>query len=111
IEFGELSLLVRARESESSIKNDVADRKLMHALTPQQESKLKSEGASDSLDSSLRNPNQIVSKDEAAAFESAREQKSKQTAVIAAGDASGPQGKLFVFDAALGHPINLIQWG
>ena len=49
IEFSELSLLVRAHESENSIKNEVAERKLMHALTPQQESKLKSEGASDSL--------------------------------------------------------------
>lgn len=84
----------------------------MHALTPQQESKLKSEGASDSLVNSLRNPNQVVSKDEAAALEIAREQKSKSSA----GNAGAPngdsaQGKLYVFDVALGHPVNLSQWG
>ncbi len=113
IEFSELSLLVRARESENSIKNDVAERKLMHALTPQQESKLKAEGASDSLINSLRNPNQIVSKDEAAAFESASAQKAKAAPAGSVGSTTGraEQGKLYVFDVALGHPINLSQWG
>jgi hypothetical protein len=113
IEFSEVSLLVRAQESENSIKNEVSQRKLMYALTPQQESRLKSEGASESLLRSLRNPNLIVSKDEAAAFETAREQHAK----AAPADAGAPngsesaQGKLYVFDVALGHPVNLSQWG
>jgi hypothetical protein len=113
IEFNEVSLLVRAQESENSIKNEVSQRKLMHALTPQQETRLKSEGASESLIRSLRNPNFIVSKDEAAAFETAREQRPK-AAPAEAGAPNGSeaaQGKLYVFDVALGHPINLSQWG
>lgn len=113
IEFNEVSLLVRAQESENSIKNEVSQRKLMHALTPQQESRLKSEGASDSLLRSLRNPNLVVSKDEAAAFETAREQRPKTVPAEsgAPNRYDAAQGKLFVFDVALGHPINLSQWG
>ena len=113
IEFSEVSLLVRAQESENSIKNQVSQRKLMHALTPQQETRLKSEGASESLLRSLRNPNLVVSKDEAAAFEATREQRSKAVAAeaSAADRSEAAQGKLYVFDVALGHPINLSQWG
>jgi hypothetical protein len=109
IEFSEVSLLVRAHESETSIKSEVTERKLMHALTPQQESKLKSEGASDSLLQSLRNPNLVVSKEEAAEVETAREQRPKVAPAENIG--STAQGKLYVFDVALGHPINLSQWG
>lgn len=114
IEFSEVSLLVRAQESENSIKNEVSQRKLMHALTPQQESRLKLEGASESLLRSLRNPNLVVSKDEAAAFETAREQQRSKPAPAEAGASDrskAAQGKLYVFDVALGHPINLSQWG
>ena len=84
-------------------------RKLLHPLTPQQESKLRTEGASDSLLQSLRNSNLVVSKDEAAAYEAAAEQRAKTVPVENVG--SSPQGKLYVFDVALGHPINLSQWG
>src|ERR1700746_46533 len=69
IDFNELSLFVRARQSEASIKNDVAARKLMHPLTPQQESTLKSQGASDSLIQSLRNSSLLAPKDEVAVIE------------------------------------------
>src|SRR6266581_3009827 len=69
IDFGELSLFVRAHESESSIKDEVSRRKLLHSLTPQQETRLKSEGASNSLISSLRSTNLVVSKETAAAVE------------------------------------------
>ena len=75
VDFSELSLLVRAQESENSIRQEVAERKLMHALTPQQESKLKAQGASDSLVQALRNPNLVIPKEEAARLEAAREQK------------------------------------
>ncbi len=109
IDFKELSLLVRSHESESSIRQDVADRKLMHSLTSQQENKLKSEGASDSLVRYLRNSDLVVSKDEAASYEVTREQQSKIPALQNGG--TGAQGKLYVFDVAFGHPINLSQWG
>jgi hypothetical protein len=112
IEFNEVSLLVRAQESENSIKNEVSQRKLMHALTSQQESRLKSEGASDSLVRSLRNPNLVLSKDDAAAFDTQREQQAKAAKISkdSSNDcASCPN--IQVVDVALGHPINLSQWG
>jgi hypothetical protein len=113
IDFNEVSLLVRAGQGESSIRQEVAQRKLMHPLTPQQEIKLKAQGASDSLVQALRNPNLIISKDEAAAFEAAREQKTRMVSPINVGSAmqQTAPGKLYVFDVALGHPINLSQWG
>src|ERR1700720_4609789 len=76
IGFSELSLMVRMHESETSIKNDVAERKLLHGLTQPQEGILKSQGASDSLVQSLRNSNLVVSKEEAAAVESAAARES-----------------------------------
>src|SRR5437660_12902957 len=69
--FSELSLLVRMHEPEFSIKNEVAERKLLHPLTQPQEGILKSQGASDSLIKSLRDSNLVVSKEEAAAAEKA----------------------------------------
>src|SRR4029077_14097497 len=69
IGFSEVSLLFRAHESEASIKQEVAQRKLLHALTPPQEKIINSQGASDSLIQSLRTPNLVVSKEEAAAVE------------------------------------------
>src|SRR5215469_15639736 len=71
IGFSELSLMVRMHESEADIKSDVAERKLLHGLTQPQEGLLKSQGASDSLIQSLRNSSLVVSKEEAAAIESA----------------------------------------
>src|SRR5437016_4648439 len=72
IDFSELSLLIRAREPEASIITDAKQRKLMHALTPQQEATLKAQGASDSLVQSLRNSSLVVSQSEAAAYEASR---------------------------------------
>lgn len=110
IGFSELSLMVRMHQSEADIKNDVAERKLLHPLTQPQESLLKSQGASDSLLQSLRDGKLVASKEEAAAVESA-----------AARQVSAPENEptfhpghhhhVLVFDVALGHPINLSQWG
>jgi hypothetical protein len=110
IGFSEISLLVRAHESEASIKDEVSQRKLLHALTTPQENILKSQGASDSLIQSLRNSNLVVSKEAAAAFEAA-----------AAREANPPPTKerarenghlhVVVFDVGYGHPINFSQWG
>lgn len=109
IDFSELSLLVRAQESESSIRQEVAQRKLMHALTPQQESKLKAQGASDSLVQALRSSSLVIPKEEAAALEAVHDVKSKPVGPENFG--SSTPGKLYVFDVALGHAINLSQWG
>ena len=108
IGFSELSLMVRMHESETSIKNEVAERKLLHGLTQPQEGILKSQGASDSLIQSLRNSNVVVSKEEAAAVESAARESSMPSAEI---HPAGHHRHVFVFDVAFGHPINLSQWG
>src|ERR1700739_4646587 len=69
--FSELSLLVRMHEPESSIKNEVAERKLLHPLTQPQEGILKSQGATDSLIKSWRDANLVASNEQAAAAEAA----------------------------------------
>src|SRR5256884_792351 len=109
IGFSEISLMVRMHESETSIKNDVAERKLLHGLTQPQEGILKSQGASDSLIQSLRNSNLVASKEEAAAVESAATRDS--SASPAEIHPAGHHRHVLVFDVALGHPINLSQWG
>jgi hypothetical protein len=109
IGFSELSLMLRMHESEASIKNEVAERKLLHGLTQPQEGILKSQGASDSLIQSLRNSNLVVSKEEAAAVEAAAAHESN--AHSAEIHPAGHHRHVFVFDVAFGHPINLSQWG
>jgi len=114
IEFSEISLLVRAGESETSIREEVEQRKLMHALTAQQESRLKSQGASDSLLQALRNPSVIIPKEEAATLDAARERQVVRSVSPASAESTvsqTAQGKLYVFDVAIGHPINLSEWG
>ena len=109
IGFGELSLLVRMHEPETSIKKEVAERKLLHGLTQPQEGILKSQGASDSLIQSLRSSNLVVSKEEAAAVESAAAREASASAAEI--HPAGHHRHVLVFDVALGHPINLSQWG
>jgi hypothetical protein len=110
IGFSELSLLVRMHEPEFSIKNEVAERKLLHPLTQPQEGILKSQGASDSLVKSLRDSSLFASKEEVAAVENppARETNAPSPEVT-----SHPQHHrhVLVFDVAFGHPVNLSQWG
>jgi hypothetical protein len=108
IDFGEISLLVRAHESEASIREEVAQRKLMRPLTAEQENRLKAQGASDSLVQSLRNANNVASKDEVAALEAAHaEAKAAREQQAAA----GPAFHVTIMNVAFGHPINLSQWG
>jgi hypothetical protein len=107
VDFKELSLMVRAGEKEAAITNEVSRRKLAASLTSQQETTLKSQGASDSLIASLRRST-VASKEEAAAAERST------TAPAAAGQepfamTHGPS--VHVFNVAYGQPINLSQWG
>ena len=105
--FSELSLLVRMHEPEFSIKNEIAERKLLHPLTQPQEGILKSQGASDSLIKSLRDSSLLASKEEVAAVES-------PVAHQPTGASSEPQNhypRVEVFDVSFGHSINFSQWG
>ena len=69
VNFNEVSLWVRAKETDKSIVTEVSQRKLSKALTPAQESTLKSQGASDSLVQSLRNSALVASTTDVAAAE------------------------------------------
>src|SRR6478672_12982564 len=110
VNFNEVSLWVRAKETDKSILSEVSQRKLAKALTPQQESTLKSQGASDSLVQSLRNSALVASSTDVAATET------KAPAPKVVGAAPEPEHEsatdnLQVFDVTAGHPINLSQWG
>jgi hypothetical protein len=110
IGFSEVSLMVRMHEPESSIKNEVAERKLLHGLTQPQEDLLKKQGASDSLIQSLRDSKLVVSKEEAAAIENAPARESNAPSPEISSH-PGHHPHVLVFDVAFGHPINLSQWG
>jgi hypothetical protein len=107
LDFNEVSLLVRVRESETSIKDEVSRRKLMRPLTSQQETTLKAQGASDSLVQSLRSSSFVASKEEVAALES----RDHQAAALGHEERSSHKPHVHVFNLAFGHPINLSQWG
>jgi hypothetical protein len=112
INFNEVSLWVRAKETDKSIVREVSQRKLAKALTPQQEAVLKSQGASDSLVQSLRSSAVIASPAELAAAE-VKPQPSRNPAPQSP-DATmpdSPADNLHIFEVASGHPINLSQWG
>lgn len=111
MDFSEVSLLVRCREPESSIMNDVAQRKLLHSLTADQENTLKKQGASNSLIQSLRKSDLVVSKEDAATFEAAREQQAQARKATREANDGEASDNVQIFDVALGRPINLSQWG
>jgi hypothetical protein len=108
VNFNEVSLLVRCRESESSIRDEVAQRKLQHPLTAQQEATLKAQGASDSLVQALRNSNLLASKDEA---EAADALDRRRAAPPVEEPASRHTPHVRVFNIAYGQPINLSEYG
>jgi len=108
LDFNEVSLLVRSRESESSIRNEVNHRKLAHPLTAQQEATLKAQGASDSLVQSLRATNVLASKEELDALDAADR---RRAAAVTQPEVSGPHHNVHVFNVAFGHPINLSEYG
>jgi hypothetical protein len=107
VDYNEVSLLVRCRESESSIRSEVSRRKLMRPLTPQQESTLKAQGASDSLVQSLRDSNLVASKEEAEAVDA----RDRRLAAARLESAPTSRQQVHVFNIAFGHPLNLSEYG
>jgi len=107
LDFNEVSLLVRVRENESSIRNEVTRRKLAHPLTAQQESTLKAQGATDSLVQSLRGANLVASKEEMDALDAGDQRRA--AAAMQPEAHAGPH--VHVFNIAFGHPINLSEYG
>jgi hypothetical protein len=117
IDYNEVSLLLRAGQSESSIINDVSHRKLLRALTPQQENTLKAQGASNSLLQALHRPDVVMPAADAAAYETRIEQARKNPApsrAVAQENSSSNHefsNNVHIFNVAYGQPINLSQWG
>lgn len=111
LEFSELSLLVRAHQPEAAIIADATERKLIRALTPDQETRLKSQGASDSLIQSLRNSNLFLSASEAAAYQASRSAPPKVAANHDSRSFGSPRPKVEIVNVSCGHPINLSYWG
>src|SRR6266403_1575118 len=107
--FNEVSLWVRAKETDKSIVTEVSQRKLAKALTPQQESTLKSQGASDSLVQSLRNSALVASSAEVASSET--KAPTPKVAPAPEPDHDSAADNLQIFEVTAGHPINLSQWG
>src|SRR5438094_9652 len=105
IGFSEISLMVRMHEPEAAIKDDVAQRKLLHPLTQPQESLLKTQGATDSLIQSFRNSNLVASKEEVAAAEAASARQASAPANEADIGGHRHHSHLVVFDLAFGHSI------
>src|SRR5438045_7887971 len=103
VNFNEVSLWIRAKETDKSILSEVKERKLAKALTPQQETTLKSQGASDSLVQSLRSSALIASSADVAPSES----KAPAPKTAPAPDRDNAPENLQVFDVTAGHPINL----
>ena len=116
IDFSEVSLLVRARESEASIRKEVTQRRLVRPLTPQQENTLRAQGASDALIQALRASTVHLTQAEATAFDARRAQagdarKSTRTDREQSNERSLSGDNVHVFNVAFGQPINLSQWG
>jgi hypothetical protein len=109
INFGELSLWVRARDKDQSILREVSQRKLAKAITPQEESTLKNQGASNSLIQSLKSPALVAASADVAATE-VKSPATRPTAMQDS-DSDSPADNLHIFEVTAGHPINLSQWG
>jgi hypothetical protein len=109
VNFNEVSLWVRSRQTDKSILTEISQRKLAKALTPQQESALKSQGASDSLVQTLRTPTLIASSAEVAATET--KAPAPKLAPAPESDRDSAADNLHIFEVMAGHPINLSQWG
>ena len=106
IKFGEISLWVRARDTDQSILREVSQRKLAKALTPQEEATLKNQGASNSLIQSLKSPTLVAAPADVAASAPTTRTTSMQDA-----DSDSPADNLHVFEVSAGHPVNLSRWG
>lgn len=113
MQFSEVSLLVRAHESEASISRQISQRKIAQRLTPEQEARLKSEGASESLLQTIRNS---VTNSVAPQPVPARSVPSSDMQPEPAVHQRKPVVRLArndveIIDVGVGEPVNLSEWG
>ncbi|MFL6526791.1 MAG: hypothetical protein ACJ8IQ_01705 [Chthoniobacterales bacterium] len=105
--------MVRARESEASISQDVSQRKLAQKLTADQEARLKKEGASDSLISTLRNATIAPEQSTSVAPVGGRGRNLGPDIDATADDRGYRSGapNVQIIDVGVGEPVNLSAWG
>ena len=111
INFSELSLWVRVKETDKTIVREVTERKLAKALTPQQETALKAQGASDPLVQSLRSPALVASSSGEVVATETRAPAPKTAPISSNSESESAADNLEVFDVSAGHPVNLSEWG
>jgi hypothetical protein len=113
LHFSEISLMVRARESEASITQDVSQRKIAQKLSADQEARLKKEGASDSLISTLRNATVVPAENAPAATVHGGARSVAGADDTAADDRGYKNGgpNVQIIDVGVGEPVNLSTWG
>src|SRR5687767_295284 len=109
INFGELSLWVRARDTEQSILREVSQRKLAKALTAQEEATLKNQGASASLIQSLKSSALVAAPADVVATE-VKPPTTTRPPQMEEEEEGDVADNLHVFEIPAGHPINLSQW-
>jgi hypothetical protein len=110
INFSELSLWVRARDTDQSILREVSQRKLAKPLTAQEEATLKNQGASASLIQSLKSSALVAAPADVVASE-VKSPATRPTATEEDEHSDSLADNLHVFEIPAGHPINLSQWG
>jgi hypothetical protein len=117
MDFSEVSLLVRAREPEPSITREISQRKLAQKLSADQETKLKAQGASDSLIQSLRT-SAVAAASQTTAPTTAvadRGRPARGERESAAADDRGyrqrAHNNVEIVDVGVGEPVNLSAWG
>jgi hypothetical protein len=115
--FEEISFLLRMRESESEITRQLASRRLLRQLTPNQEVALKNQGASDALLNALRAPKLVLTDAEAGAIEARRQQLKAAVVPQTPSEEAKPILAALTKDAfqllkvAYGQSVNLNRWG
>ena len=109
INFGELSLWVRARDTDQSILREVSQRKLAKALTPQEEAALKKQGASNSLIQSLKSSALVAAPADVPATEA--KAPTSRTTSMQDSESDSAADDLHIFEVSAGHPVNLSRWG
>lgn len=105
IAFDELSLLVRMRETDSFITEQITQRRLIRALAPEQEATLIALGASDTILRVLRRQNSRLSDSDATAFETRRVQQKRAIQEAMAAEAATHEAAL----AALAEQMRAVE--
>lgn len=112
MKFNEVSLLVRSHESDRAIVQEVSRRKLAQALTPEQEAKLKAQGASESLLQTLRSSVATTAHAErTTANRTASMQRESVAATLHFRATGVTPDDVQIIDVGVDEPVNLSTWG